>query len=152
MPEINELKSQHLLEGLNNEDLQKVARLVDNVKVQKGGTVFKEGDPTRGIYMVKKGVVVISKTTPDGWKQKLIEIKENHFFGELSVIENKESHGANAEVIDDTELFVIDKEKFEEMEKSDPSLMAKLMKTIAKVASRNVHSMNNKLIKLLISY
>lgn len=152
MAKINELKSQRLLEGLDSKNLEKVGKLVDAIEVQKGDTVFKEGDPTRGIYMVKKGTVEINKVTPDGWKQKLIEINENHFFGELSVIENKESHGANAEAVDDTELFVINKEKFEEMEKSDPSLMAKLMKTIARVASRNVHTMNNKLIKLLISY
>lgn len=152
MAEMNELKTQILLEGLDDENIEKVAKLVDAIQVPKGDAIFKEGDPTRGIYMVKKGTVEINKVTPDGWKQKLIEINENHFFGELSVIENKESHGANADAVEDTELFVINKEKFEEMERSDPSLMAKIMKTIAKVASRNVHSMNNKLIKLLISY
>ncbi len=152
MKDINELKSQKLLEGLNEESLKKVARLVDEVKVLKGNSVFNEGDPTRGIYMVRKGAVEINKVTPDGWKQRLILIKETHFFGELSVIENKESHGANAEALDDTELYVINKEKFAEMEEGDPALMAKIMKTIARVASHNVHIMNNKLINLLISY
>jgi CRP-like cAMP-binding protein len=152
MADINELKGQKLLEGLDEANLKKIADLVDEVQVTKGDSVFKEGDATRGIYMVRKGAVEINKMTPDGWKQKLILIKETHFFGELSVIENKESHGANAEALEDTDLYVINKEKFEEMEKSDPALMAQIMKTIAKVASHNVHLMNNKLINLLISY
>jgi CRP-like cAMP-binding protein len=152
MADINELKGQKLLEGLDEANLKKIADLVDEVQVTKNDSVFKEGDATRGIYMVRKGAVEINKMTPDGWKQKLILIKETHFFGELSVIENKESHGANAEALDDTDLYVINKEKFEEMEKSDPALMAQIMKTIAKVASHNVHLMNNKLINLLISY
>ncbi len=152
MANISDLKGQKLLEGLDEKNLEKVAKLVEEIKVSKGNSVFKEGDPTRGIYMVRKGSVEINKVTPDGWKQKLILIKEAHFFGELSVIENKESHGANAEALDDTELFVINKEKFADMEETDPALMAKIMKTIAKVASHNVHIMNNKLINLLISY
>ncbi len=31
-------------------------------------------------------------------------------------------------------------------------MMYKIMKTIARIASKNVHSMNEKLMKLLISY
>ena len=38
------------------------------------------------------------------------------------------------------------------MEDGDTALMAKIMKTIARAASHNVHIMNNKLINLLISY
>jgi len=102
--------------------------------------------------MVKKGVVEINKMTPDGWKQKLAQLKENHFFGELSIIEHKKTHGANAEALDNVELFVIDKEQFEKIEENDPALISKIMRTIARVASRNVHLMNDKLIKLLISY
>ncbi len=81
MADINELKSQKLLEGLDKESLKKVAGLVDEVQVSKGNSVFKEEDPTRWIYMVRKGAVEVNKETPDGWKQKLILIKEGHFFG-----------------------------------------------------------------------
>lgn len=152
MVEMKELKRQLLFEGLEDEDLEKIASMVDLIKNAKGEIIFKEGDPTRGIYMVRKGAVEINKLTPDGWKQKLALLKENHFFGELSVIENKKTHGANAESLEETELFVMDKEKFEDIEKTSPTLIAKIMKTIARVASRNVHLMNERLIRLLISY
>ncbi|GBD98576.1 cAMP receptor protein [bacterium BMS3Abin07] len=152
MIDINELKSQILMDGLEEENLKKIAEFVELVRFSRGDNIFKEGDPTKGIYMVRKGSVEINKVTPDGWKQKLALLKENHFLGELSVVEDKETHGANAEVLEDAELFLIAKEKFIEMETTDPSLMAKIMKTIARVASRNVHLMNDKLVKLLISY
>jgi CRP-like cAMP-binding protein len=152
MIEIRELKSQLIFDGLDKVDLKKIAPMIQEIKLKKGKHVFKEGDPTKGIYLVKTGSIEINKLTPDGWKQKLAHLKENHFFGELSVIENKKAHGANAEAREDTELFFIGKEQFEELEKTDPSLIAKIMKTIARVASRNVHLMNEKLVKLLISY
>lgn len=152
MVNIKDLKGQLLVEGLNDEDMKKVASVIEVVKVKKGDPIFKEDDQTKGIYMVKKGVVEINKMTPDGWKQKLAQLKENHFFGELSIIEHKKTHGANAEALDNVELFVIDKEQFEKIEENDPALISKIMRTIARVASRNVHLMNDKLIKLLISY
>jgi len=152
MVNIKDLKGQLLVEGLNEEDMKKLASVIEVVKVKKGDPIFKEDDQTKGIYMVKKGVVEINKMTPDGWKQKLAQLKENHFFGELSIIEHKKTHGANAEALDNVELFVIDKEQFEKIEENDPALISKIMRTIARVASRNVHLMNDKLIKLLISY
>lgn len=152
MVNIKDLKGQLLVEGLNDEDMKKLASVIEVVKVKKGDPIFKEDDQTKGIYMVKKGVVEINKMTPDGWKQKLAQLKENHFFGELSIIEHKKTHGANADALDNVELFVIDKEQFEKIEENDPALISKIMRTIAKVASRNVHLMNDKLIKLLISY
>lgn len=152
MVDIKDLKGQLLVEGLNDEDMKKLASVIEVIKVKKGDPIFKEDDPTKGIYMVKKGAVEINKMTPDGWKQKLAQLKKNHFFGELSIIEHKKTHGANAEALDNVELFVIDKEQFEKIEQNDPALISKIMRTIARVASRNVHLMNDKLIKLLISY
>jgi len=152
MVDIKDLKGQLLVEGLDSDDMKKIAAIAEKVTVKKGEPVFTEGDPTKGIYMVKKGAVEINKMTPDGWKQKLAHLKEDHFFGELSIIEHKKTHGANAEALDNAELLLINKEEFEKIEKNDPALISKIMRTIARVASRNVHLMNEKLIKLLISY
>ncbi|MCX7793907.1 MAG: cyclic nucleotide-binding domain-containing protein [Thermodesulfovibrionales bacterium] len=148
----SELKKQTLLNELNDSEIEKLSKIVSQEFYPKGKTIFKEGDPTKGIYMIHKGKVEISKTTPDGWKQALAVLKEGNFFGELSLIEDKKNHGAHAVALENTELFLIKKEDFKELEKSDTLLMYKIMKTIAKVASRNLHSMNEKLIKLLISY
>ena len=152
MVDIKELKSQLIFDGLNKTDLKKIAPTIQVMKLKKGKSIFKEGDPTKGIYLVKTGSIEINKLTPDGWKQKLARLKENHYFGELSVIENKKAHGANAEALEDAELFFIAKEQFEDLEKTDPSIIAKIMKTVARVASRNLHFMNEKFMKLLISY
>ncbi|MFN3739438.1 MAG: Crp/Fnr family transcriptional regulator [Thermodesulfovibrionales bacterium] len=152
MPIKEELKKQILLSDLNDNEIEILAKKVSEESYPKGKTIFKEGDPTRGVYLIHRGKIEISKITPDGWKQTLAVLRDGHFFGELSLIEDKKNHGADAVALENTELFLIKKEDFKELEKSNPLLMYKIMKTIAKVASRNVHSMNERLVKLLISY
>lgn len=147
-----ELKKQILLSDLTDSEIEIFSKMVVEKSYPKGKNIFKEGDPTKGIYLISKGKIEISKTTPDGWKQTLAVLKDGHFFGELSIIEDKKNHGADAVALENTELFLIKKEDFKELEQKEPLLMYKIMKTIARVASKNVHSMNERLIKLLISY
>jgi CRP-like cAMP-binding protein len=152
MAEKSELKKQMLFSDLSDAELGMIAQKIVTENYAKGKLIFKEGEPTKGIYLVKTGKVEISKNTPDGWKQPLALLTENHIFGELSVIEDKKTHGADATAIEATELYRLKADDFRALEKSDATLMYKIMKTIARIASRNVHAMNEKLMKLLISY
>jgi CRP-like cAMP-binding protein len=152
MTDISALKHQMLFADLTDTELGMIAQKIVVESFSKGQSIFREGEQTGGIYLVKKGMVEISKQTPDGWKQTLAVIAENQIFGELSVIENKKTHGADATAIEGTDIYLFTTDKFKALEKSDPATMYKIMRTIARLASKNVHSMNDKLVKLLISY
>ena len=152
MADKSELKKQILFTDLTDAELGMIAQKIVVETYRKGQSIFREGEPTKGIYLLKAGKVEISKNTPDGWKQTLALLVENHIFGELSVIEDKQAHGADATAIENTEVYRIKTEDFKAFEKSDAAMMYKIMKTIARIASKNVHSMNEKLMKLLISY
>ena len=152
MVDKSELKKQILFSDLTDAELGMIAQKITVENYVKGKPIFKEGELTKGIYLVKSGKVEISKTTDDGWKQTLAILSANHIFGELSVIEDKKTHGADATAIDATDVYRIKTDDFKALEKSDTNMMYKIMKTIARIASRNVHVMNEKLMKLLISY
>ncbi|HYA87619.1 MAG TPA: cyclic nucleotide-binding domain-containing protein [Nitrospirota bacterium] len=152
MADNSALKQQILFTDLTDTELGMIAQKIVIESYSKGQSIFREGEQTGGIYLVKKGKVEISKQTPDGWKQTLAVITENQIFGELSVIENKKTHGADATALEATDLYLFTTDKFKALEKSDPATMYKIMRTIARLASKNVHSMNDKLVKLLISY
>jgi CRP-like cAMP-binding protein len=152
MADKSALKNQVLFSDLTDAELTLMAQKVVMERYAKGKPIFREGEPTKGLYLIQSGKVEISKATPDGWKQTLAVITENNLFGELSVIEDKKAHGADAIAREDTEVFRIDIADFKALENSDPALMYKVMKTIARIASKNVHTMNEKLLKALISY
>ena len=152
MVTVSDIKAQKLLSELDDAELAVVAKKISVEPYPKGGVIFREGEPTRGICLVNKGKVEISKTTADGWKQTLAVLTELQFFGELSLIEDRKHHSTNATALDATELYRIKTGDFRQFEQSEPLMMYKIMRTIARMASRNVHTMNEKLMKALISY
>lgn len=145
------LKKQLLLDGLNNTDLAKIAKIVKKLSFKKGEHLFKEKEDTKGLYLIHSGKVEVSKVTPDGWRQTLAVLSGRHFLGELSIIENRR-HEATAMAIENTELFLITKKDFEKMEKQDSALTSKIMKKLVLVTSKNLRRMNEKFLSSLISY
>ncbi|HDZ62642.1 MAG TPA: cyclic nucleotide-binding domain-containing protein [Nitrospirae bacterium] len=145
------LKKQVLLEGLSEDELKKIAGIVKELSFNKGEDLFKEKEDTKGLYLIKSGKVEISKTTPDGWKQRLAILASSHYLGELSIIERRR-HQANATALENTEVFLITKQDFEKMEKEDTVLTSKIMKKLVLIMSMNIRRMNEKFINALISY
>ncbi len=152
MVDIRALRQQKLFSELTDAELEVIAQKIITERHSKGQTILKENDPTKGIYLIGKGKVEISKITPDGWKQTLAVLVEHHFLGELSVIEGRQWHSVDATAIEDTEFFLLKKEDFKSLEEKEPAMMYKIMRAIARVMSRNIRSMNERLMKALISY
>ncbi|MBF0563812.1 MAG: cyclic nucleotide-binding domain-containing protein [Nitrospirae bacterium] len=173
---VEELKKQILFEGLDDSELEKMALLVESVHFNKGDSIFREKEPTAGIFLIKNGEVEITKRlpidlktkmlitvrntqncceirkTPYGWRQVFASLIDGQFFGELSVVEGRKTHGADADAVADTELLLIKAEKFNEIEANSPLTMLKVLRTIARVSSKNMRYLDRQLLKLLIGF
>jgi CRP-like cAMP-binding protein len=146
------LRRQLFFQDLTDKELELIAEKITLVKYPQGKAIFNEGSTSIGFFFVHKGKVEVSKITADGWKQTLAVFTEKHFFGELSVIEDRKVHSTDAVALVDSEIFELTKEDFKSFESVSYEMMYKIMRTIARGASRNLHVMNEKLMKLLISY
>lgn len=145
------LKQQILLQDINSDGLEKIAKIVKQHSVKKGELLFKEKDETKGLWMVHSGKIEISRMTADGWRQTLVVLPVGHFFGELSILENR-THVATATALEDTELFLLPKEDFEKLMQEDCALALNIVKRIAIVMSKNLRRMNDKFLSALISH
>ncbi|MEK6652837.1 MAG: cyclic nucleotide-binding domain-containing protein, partial [Nitrospirota bacterium] len=141
MVSIKELKKQVLFENISDSEMGKLAKVIKELSLKKDELLFKEGDDTKGIYMIRSGKIEITKVTPDGWKQTIAVLTPDHFFGELSILE-KRKHEAIAIAIENTELLKLPKEEFEKMEKEDVALASQILKKLALVMSKNLRRMN----------
>lgn len=148
---MDELKKQVLFEDLTGAELERLSKVLGERTLQKDEVLFKEGDDTKGIYMIRSGKIEITKVTPDGWKQTLAVLTKENFFGELSILE-KRKHEANAVAIEKTELIKLTKESFEKMERDDVALASRIIKKLALVMSKNLRRMNEKFLNALINY
>jgi len=151
MVNISELKKQILFEDISDSELEKLSKVIKEVSLKKEDFLFKEGEDTKGIYMIRSGKIEINKVTPDGWKQTLAVLTSEHFFGELSIIEHRK-HEANAVAIDNTELLIFPKEEFEKLEKEDIAMTSRMLKKLVLILSKNLRRMNEKFLKALINY
>ncbi|MEK7741354.1 MAG: cyclic nucleotide-binding domain-containing protein, partial [Nitrospirota bacterium] len=137
MVNISELKKQILLEDIADSGLEKLSKITRELSLKKDEFLFKEGEDTKGIYMIRSGKIEINKVTPDGWKQTLAVLSTGNFFGELSIIEHRR-HEANAIAIESTELLKLPKEEFEKLEKEDVVLASQILKKLVLVMSKNL--------------
>ena len=145
------LKQQILLEDLDSEGLKKISKIIKKHSLKKDEQLFKEKDETSGLWLIHSGKIEISRVTADGWRQTLAVLTPGHFFGELSIIENRR-HVASAVAMEETELLLLPKEDFERLFEEDMALACNIIKRIAIVMSKNLRRMNDKFLSALISY
>jgi len=148
-PEV--LKQQVLLQDIDKSGLNKIAKIAKEVSIKKGEQLFKEADATKGLWLIHSGKIEISRVTADGWRQTIVVLPAGHFFGELSILENRK-HVASATALEDSELFLIPKEDFDKMMEEDCDVALCLVKKIAIAMSKNLRRMNDKFLSALISY
>ena len=148
-PEV--LKQQVLLQDVSPQGLNKIAKITRQVSIKKGEPLFKEKEATQGLWLIVSGKIEISRVTADGWRQTLVVLPAGHFFGELSILENRQ-HVASAVALEDTELLLIPKEDFERVMEEDCCLALSIIKRLAIVMSKNIRRMNDKFLSALISY
>ena len=148
---IDVLKQQILLQDIDKAGLNKIAKITKQINIKKGEQLFKEKDDTKGLWLIQSGKIEISRVTADGWRQTLVVLPASHFFGELSILENRQ-HVASAVALEDTELLLIPKEDFEKMMEEDCALALCIVKRIAIAMSKNLRRMNDKFLSALISY
>ena len=151
MIDVKLLKQQVLLQDIDEGGLTRIANIAKQVSIKKGEQLFKEQDNTNGLWLIHSGKIEISRVTADGWRQTLVVLPAGHFFGELSILENR-NHVATAVALEDTELLLIPKEEFEKMMEEECALALSIVKRIAIVMSKNLRRMNDKFLSALISY
>src|SRR5947208_1647432 len=109
----------------NARELSRIAALADEVEVEKGAVLTKEGMPGRECFVVSEG-----KATARLRGKKLASYGPGDVFGEMSLLDNEPR---SATIIADTDmvLFVVDSRSFWGLCEEAPAVARKIMKAIA---------------------
>lgn len=108
------LQNSHSKGTYISDELRELLKSIGNIRpLVKGTYVFNEGEDSHEIYIVKKGLVQISKMTPEGKELILRICKENDMFGELTLFSEDAKYLLNSKVLSPGEMYVINKEQLE---------------------------------------
>ena len=114
-----------LFSECNQKELGRIASLADEIEVDKGTVLTKEGLPGRECFIVSSGK---AKCTLRG--KRLATYGAGDVFGEMSLLDN-EPRAATVTAEDDMVLFVVDSRSFWGLCEEAPSVTRKIMKAIA---------------------
>lgn len=120
------LKSISLFEETPETVLAELAEILEEEEYDKGKTIFTAGDEAHCMYIIFKGEVKIHKD-----EHTLAILKENDFFGELSLLDT-ETRSASATTNSETLLLKIDQEPFYELMESRIEVAKGIIKTLCK--------------------
>ncbi len=96
---------------------------------KKGEIIFKEGDPGAEMYIIQRGKVAIYRVLKDEAAFRRI-FEKGDFFGEMSLLEES-PRSATAEVVEDSELIVINGATFHQMIQSNIEIAVRMLRKLS---------------------
>ena len=103
------LKSLPYFESLSNEEIERLGKEILPLSFAKGEVLFLEGEPCRGLYVVKSGRIRIFKSSPEGREQVLLIAQAGNSFNDVPVFDGG-PNPASASALDSSVVYLIPKE------------------------------------------
>lgn len=138
-----------MLQGLNDEELAKLAEFCEDRQMAEGMTVFIENMPGESLFLIRKGSIRISKMFAEGDEKTLAVLGPEDVFGEMAVLDGL-PRSATARVAADAELISLKKKDYESLCKCDPELALRLIMNVVRVFSRRIRETNDEYRDMLI--
>jgi len=107
---------------------------------KKGQLLFKEGNLSKGIYIIKKGKVKMYKTDEEGREYILYIYKKEEYFGYRPLL-GDEPHPVSVAALDNVAVSFIPKEVFITLLESSEAIARKLLINLAKEFSVLINKM-----------
>lgn len=110
------LKSAEVFASMPDYVLAYIASIIEEVFIQKGETFIKKGDIGNCMYLIVDGSVLVH----DG-EREISKLGKGQPVGELAVLD-PEPRSASVKAIQDTHLFRLEKEAFDEVMADQPEI------------------------------
>ena len=115
------LKDVYLFRDLCDETLDRIAEFTTYLNLSKDNVLFYEGEESNYLYLLKKGIVKLYKTSSNDKEIILKYFHSNEFIAEVANFESI-PYPATAQSFTDTEVLRIDFGSLKDLIYSDPSL------------------------------
>jgi CRP/FNR family transcriptional regulator, dissimilatory nitrate respiration regulator len=124
------IEASELFGGMPQEHLDEIEKIAIRKEFKRGETVFFEGDPGTGFYMVETGKVKIFKMSLSGKEQILHIFGPGEPFGEVPVFHDL-PFPANATVLEKPSLIFFPRKAFVELVHTMPSLVMNMLAVLS---------------------
>jgi CRP-like cAMP-binding protein len=116
--------------GFEGEAFDTLRGYAEEVAYPARATIFLEGDPPDGMYLVLKGMALVFTHDADGHEHTLSIVTEGQSFGEIGLLVGQPRNATVAAGLD-VRLLKITPDVLETLERERPELILQMYKTLA---------------------
>ncbi|WP_407295312.1 Crp/Fnr family transcriptional regulator [Stutzerimonas zhaodongensis] len=99
------LRSHHLFEPLNDEQMDELMSASQLLNLDKGDTLFHQGEAAHAFYFVISGAIKIYRLTPDGQEKVFEVIGNRQTFAEAMMLMDTPNYVASAQAVCPTQVY-----------------------------------------------
>ena len=125
------IKNIVLFNNIDEETIKKIETFTAEHKIPKDNIVFYEGDESKYLYLLVKGVIKLYKTSSSHKEIVLKYFHGNELIGEVANFEGI-AYPATAKAYSDVEILKIDFEKLKEIIFSNPNMAFNIQTSLIK--------------------
>ncbi|WP_249900940.1 Crp/Fnr family transcriptional regulator [Paenibacillus sp. PK3_47] len=85
--------------------------IIESNYYAKGSVVFREGEPSESLFVVKSGLIKLTQTNKEGKQHTLRFLFPGDYFGQFALLHNKQNH-VKAEVIEGSDVCRLHRKDF----------------------------------------
>lgn len=115
------LKRLPLFHSLSAEALAEVAKRTIPRELPRNATLFREGEPCRGLFIVLDGSIKVYRSTPDGREQILYIEVPTHTLAELPLLDGG-PYPASARAAEDSLILFLPRDAFQALYRTNPEI------------------------------
>jgi CRP/FNR family transcriptional regulator len=119
-----------LLSGLPPADLRVIAGITVTRPLEKNEYLFREGDPSRGFFVVQAGSVSIHRLTPSGKEQVIHVFQAGDSFAEATLA-TETGYPADARALEPSQVLLVQKDAFVGLVKRQPELALRMLASMS---------------------
>jgi CRP/FNR family cyclic AMP-dependent transcriptional regulator len=128
---ISLLEQAPLFSVLHPTDLETLGGKFHAVRYGKGEVIFRDGEPAERLFLIDRGRVKLSISTPAGQELLIAVLGRGQIFGELAVID-RGPRAMDARAMEATQVCALDSDVFWTMLENRPALARRLLELMAR--------------------
>jgi CRP-like cAMP-binding protein len=134
------LERAEFFRALGPQLLARVRPLVREQRIAAHSTLFVEGQPAEALWAVRRGLVRLYKTSPDGRVTTLETLTPGEIFGAVSALD-ADQYPVTAESLVDVSVWTLARSTFERLLAEEPRLGVEILG----IVSRRLHAAHERL-------
>ena len=124
------LRQSRMFADLSFDNLMAVADVCSLKSLQKGATLFREGDRAEGFYVLQTGAISVFKITPDGREQIICVFRAPESFAEVTLA-TVEAYPANAVALENSQVILVQRAGFRDLIRRNPELSLHMLASMS---------------------